>query len=286
MTNKEILNMDKLEVCYTATPEVYEGLQNTKYQELDGFRIFSYDTDSAKESYLQIDIQEPNKDGTLEWMKFGTIKVGSTFADEDTPLYVWIRIDNRMLYTPFYPDVPAATHLYYISDSLNLTYNNITKIDVALDSNINYFNRIKKAVKNMEFVPVVLNTAYPDKKTIIDKLLYIHTADRERYRTNTIAVSSSEKDMTLSIYNKTQEIEESGKEYISEWNNIPNNTYRTEIRLKRSALRDFLQDKGMTFEDLYYRLFDKELLFSLFCYYSNKLIRFRHGRECISIIQL
>lgn len=287
MKNRINLNLDKLEVCYTASPEVYEGLKDTKYQELDGFRIYSTDTDnSTKESYLQIDIQEQEEDGVLEWQRFGSIKVGSTFTDEDTPLYVWIRIDNRMLYTPFYPDTPAATHLYYIAEALSLNFNNVTKIDIATDSNTNYFYRIKRAVRNMELVPIVLGTAYPERKTIISKLLYIHTADRERYRTNTISVSSSEKDFSLSVYNKSEEIGESHKDYIKDWTSLNDTIHRVEVRLKRSAIRDYLTAYSITFEDLYYRLFDKELLFSIFCYYSDKLLRFRSGRETISILQL
>lgn len=288
MTNNFILNLDKLEVCYTATPETIEELRDTKYREYEGFRIFSIDSDnSTKESFLQIDIKHPDTDGSLVWLKFGTLKVGSVFdVEEDSPRYVWLRLDNRILYTPMYPDTSIACYIYPISESLLLSYNNITKIDVAVDSNVNYFSRIKKAVRNMELVPIVLGSAYPEKKVIIDKLLYIHTADRERYRTNSISISSSEKDFSLAVYNKSEEIGESHKDYIAEWNGSLRTIYRAEVRLKRSALRDYLEAKGVTFEDLYYKLFNKELLFSLFCFYSDKLLRFRSGRDTVSILQL
>lgn len=287
MKNRINLGLDKLEVCYTTTPENYEELKDTKYREYDGFRIHSTETDSnAKESYLQIDIRHPVPDGTLDWVMFGTIKVGSTFADEDSPSYVWIRVHNRMLYTPHYPDTPTAYYIYYISESLSLSYNNITKLDIAADSNANYFARIKRAIRNMELVPIVLGSAYPERKEIIKKLLYIHTADRERYRTGTVSISSSEKDFALSVYNKSEEIAESNKEYIKDWTSLSDTIHRVEVRLKRTAIKDYLTLKGMTLEELYYNLFDKETQFRMFSHFSDKLLRFRSGREVISVMEL
>lgn len=288
MKNDFRLNIDKLEVCYTATPETIEELKDTKYREYDGFRIFSIDSDnSTKENYLQIDIRHPEPDGSLDWLRFGTLKVGSVFdVEEDSPRYVWLRLDNRILYTPMYPDTSIACYIYSISDSLSLSFNNITKLDIAIDGSTNFFSRIKRAIRNMELTPIVLGSAYPEKKVIIDKLLYIHTADRERYRTGTIAISSREKDFSLSAYNKTEEIAESGKDYIADWDDMKRNIYRLEVRLKRAALIDYLVKSSLNFEELYYKLFNKELLFSLFSYYSDKLLRFRSGRNVLSVLEV
>lgn len=287
MTTKLQINLDKIEVCYTASPEVIEDLKDTRYRELEGFRFYSTEDNGTKESYYQIDIQLPDSSGVLDWVRFGSMKVGSTFDNgEDAPTYIWIRIDNRMLYTPVYPDTPTATYLYFIADSLSLNYNNITKVDIAVDSNANYFSRIKRAVRNMELTPIVLGTAYPEKKEIIKKLLYIHTADRERYRTGTISIASSDKDFALSVYNKTEEIAESQKDYIKDWLNLNDTIHRVEVRLKRTAIKDYLSAKGIALEDLYYKLFDKEYQFSLFSFFSDKLLRFRSGRESISVLEL
>lgn len=287
MKSKIHLGLDRLEVCYSATPEVYQALKDTQYHELDGFRIFAIDADSnTKESYMQIDIAEPEEDGSAKWTKFGTIKVGSTFEETDSPRYVWIRVDNRMLYSPFYPDIPSASHLHYIADSLSLQFNNITKLDIAADSNTNYFTRIKKAVRNMDLIPIVLGTAYPERKEIIRKLLYIHTADRTRYRTGTISISSSEKDFSLSVYNKSEEIADSGKDYIREWTSLNDTIHRVEVRLKRTAIKDYLSSMSHTFEELYHNLFNIEYQFDLFRFFSDKLLRFRSGREIVSVLEL
>lgn len=287
MKSKLQINLDKLEVCYTAHPEVIEELKDTRYRELEGFRFYSTEDKGTKESHYQIDIQLPDSSGFLDWVRFGSMKVGSTFDnEEDAPTYIWIRIDNRMLYTQVYPDTPTATYLYFIADSLSLNYNNITKLDIAIDGNQNYFSRIKRAVRNMELTPIVLGTAYPERKEIIKKLLYIHTADRERYRTGTISISSSDKDFALSVYNKTEEIMESQKDYIKDWLNLNDTIHRAEVRLKRTALKDYLQSRSLSFEELYYKLFDKETQFALFSHFSDKLLRFRSGRDSLSVLEL
>lgn len=220
-------------------------------------------------------------------MRFGTIKIGSTFEDEESPFrYVWIKIDNRVLYTPLYPSVSVLSYLYFIAEDLSLIYNNITRLDIAVDSNVNYPVRLKKAVRDMSLTPVVLGKAYTEPKEIIRKLLYIHTADRIRYRTDNISLSSSDKDEALCLYNKSEEIKESGKDYIAEWDRITGTIYRAEIRLKRAAIKEFLNNRGLTFEDLYLSIQDKERLLELFLFFSDRLVRFRRGRETINLLQL
>lgn len=284
MKDKHNLNTDRVEVCYTASIAIAEELKDTAYMERDGYRLTAQESEN-KETTLQIDIREPN--GGSEWMRFGSLKVCSAFEDEAAPFrYVWIKIDNRVLYTPLYPDVSIGSFLYYIADDLSLSYNNITRLDICIDSNVNFPMRIKKAVRNLELTPVILRKAYPEPKEIIDKLLYIHSGDRIRYRTSTITISSKDKDIALCSYNKTEEIQDSGKDYIAEWDEIKPTIYRAEVRTKRAALIDYLEKKSLSFEDIYYRLFDKELLFDIFQFFSDRLLHFRRGRSCLSVLEV
>lgn len=279
MTESIKLNIDRLEICYTADTETIEALKDTMYQELDGFRIKSIESNNNRETYLQIDIRNSE-----DWIKFGTIKMGSTFEEEER--YIWLKVDNRMLYEPVYPTISAASYIYYIADTLRLSYNNITRLDIAIDSQRNLFNRTKRAIRNKELTPIVLGKAYENPKEIITKLLYIHTADRRRYRTGNISLSSSDKDAALCIYNKTEEIAESGKDYIAEWDAIKGTIYRTEVRLKRGAIKEYMVSRGKPSEEVYLYLQDKEILFDIFLFFSNRLLRFRKGREIFSILDL
>jgi hypothetical protein len=286
--NEIVLNIDKVEICYTASMERVQDLKDTKYQEFDGFRILSVDSNNKIETHLQIDILYPSEDnGTLEWTKFAVLKIGSTFEDESSPSkFVWIKIENKALYTQLYPGFSILGFVYGIALDLGLTFNNITKLDIAIDVNYNSFVRVKKAIRNFELVPIVLGKAYTEPKEVIDKILYIHTADRIQYRTNSISISTKEKDLCLCIYNKSEEAIRNSKDYILDWDSMNGNIYRNEIRLKRHSILDYLDKNGMTFEDLYYQLNNQKTLFDMFLHYSNKVLRFRHGRELKSILEL
>ena len=283
MKDRYRLNIDRLEICYTASISTAEELKDTAFMEREGYRLIAQESEN-KETILQVEVLEPN---STEWLRFGTLKIGSTFEDEDAPFrYVWIKIDNMVLYTPLYPTTSIASFLYFITEDLSLSYNNITRLDIAVDSSVNYPVRIKKAIRDLELTPVILRKAYPEPKEIIDKLLYIHSGDRLRYRTTTISISSKDKDTALCAYNKTEEIQESGKDYITEWDEIKPTIYRLEVRLKRAALIDYLEKRSLSFEDIYYRLLDKELLFDMFLFYSDRLLHFRKGRSLLSVLDV
>lgn len=288
MKNKYAINIDKAEFCYTAPSDKVEELKNTQYHERDGFRILGMDADSKTETFLQVEVLfDKDNDTQPEWMKFATLKIGSTFEDADSPTkFVWMRICNEALYTKIYPDKSILPFAYFIADELGLTFNNITKMDIALDVSYNSFDRIKKAIRNLDYTPIILGKSHTNPKEIIDRVLYIHTADRIRYRTQSLVISTKEKDLSLCVYNKGEEIRQNGKSYISEWDGIGSNIYRNEVRLKRASIADYLHHKGMKFEGLYLMLTEKETLFDMFLYFSNKVIRFRHGRKSLSLLEL
>lgn len=281
------INLDKVEFCYTAPIQTIKDLEDTKYKEFDGFRISSIESDNNLESLLQVDVLYSINDKELDWMKYAVLKIGSTFEDKDNPIrYVWMKIDNKALYTEFYPSSSILHFVYNITENLGLSFNNITKLDIAADVTYNTFFRIRRAIRNMELTPIILGKAYEKPNEVIDKVLYIHTADRIRYRTNTISISTKEKDMSLCIYNKSEEIKCNSKEYIAKWDGTDADIYRNEVRLKRTSIIDFLDKKGISFEDLYYMIHDMNLLFEMFLFFSNRIIRFRRGKDILSILEL
>lgn len=277
------MNIDKLEVCYTAPRSLAESLKETSYMEYPEFRLVAEESNGV-ECFIQIEVLYSEGTEPLEWMHYGKIKIGSTFEKEEDELrYVWIRVDNRALYTRF-PCGNIVPFLYFIADTIGLTFNNITKLDIAFDSNVNYFKRIKSAIKDKSLVPVVLGKAYPEAKEIIPAIGYYHTADRERYRTSTIILSSKDKEMSLCGYNKSHEVMESEKDYILE--GMAGTVYRLEVRLRKKSLRDFLDSERLDFEKLYLSLTDTSLLFQIYLHFANRLIRFRKGRDTVSILEL
>jgi len=280
------LNIDKLTLCYVAQRDIVDDLENTKEWISDGFRIDKLENiETNNETFLKVSILEPTKEKTYK--EYAIIKIGNKFEkEEDNKRYVWIMIDNKVFYG-YKKYSNDLSYIYYIAESLKLEFNNITEIHIALNSNINWFNKVKKAIRNLLLTPIILNKKYPNEKEIIDKILYLHTADRKRYRTDTMIIKNADKDMEIDLYDKSNEISDTNKEYIREDFGIKSNIFRNEVRLKKTALKDYLDYRELKWEDFYMRLIDFDFLFDVYNFFQNKIIRFANRkRETISILEL
>lgn len=287
------INIDKLEICCIASKENVDLLEDTLSWEFDSFRISSNENierNNIYESYFNIDILYTNKDDnkSLSWVNYATLKIGNTFEQSDNSYrYVWIKLNNEVLYTEFLNKINILVFLDYIIDSLNLKFNNITKLDISIDTNINMFSKIKRAIRNEKYIPIVLGKSYENMNTIINRIGYYHTADRRRYRTSTININNRDKDMCLSCYNKSQEINDNRKkEYIYKWNKSKSMIYRIEVRLKKKAIKDYLERRKLSFYDIYIGINNRELLFDIFMFFSNRLIRFSQNGKIYSILEI
>ena len=276
------INIDRLEVCYTGSWEVLDKIESSTYLEREGFRLQEFSRDRIETIYRVEVITPPG-----EWEVFAWLKIGNKFEKrEDKLRYCWIRLDNRALYTKgkTYGELP---YLFWIEEDLGLKFNNISELEIALDSNVNWFRRVRAAIRNGELVPIILGKAYPDTREVIGKLKYIHTGDRIRYRTETISLKSANKELALEIYNKGEEIKESGKDYIRECFGLASsNIYRLEVKVRNRALADYCASSGGSQYDIYMKLLDSAFLFELWEFYSNKLLRFKDKRNQVSLLQL
>lgn len=275
------LNIDRLEVCYKAPRELMDSLEDTRSWEREGYRLQEFSRDRI-ETVLKIEVYVPG--GGLE--VFAWLRIGNKFeSEEDTFRYCWITLENKALYTKGkeYGELP---YLYWIEEDLGLEFNNISYLELAIDSNVNWFRRVRAAIRTEELTPIVLGRAYKDMKERIKKLLYLHTADRIRYRTGTLSLKSANGEVALEVYDKGEEIEESGKHYIRDCFGLPGGLYRLEVKVRNRAFTDFCKAYGLTRYDIYMRLLDKSLLFELWLFFCDKLLRFKEGREKLSLVQL
>lgn len=278
------LNIDRLELCYTAPREVIDSLEEATSWDREGYRLQEVSRDRI-ETTFKIEVIAPGTESG--WFLYAWLRIGNRFEkEEDTSRYCWIALDNRALYTPG-KDYGELPYIYWIEEDLGLKFNNISYLEIALDSNVNWFKRVRSALRTEELTPVILGKAYRNMKDRIKNLLYIHTGDRIRYRTNTLSLKSANGEISLEIYNKGEEIEESGKQYISECFGLPSvGCFRLEVKVRNRALEDFCRSYGLTQYDIYMKLLDRSLLFELWLYYCNKLFRFKEKRNQVSLLQL
>lgn len=271
------LNIDRLEVCYKSPREVVDDLENTTSWDRGEYRLSEVSRDKI-ETLLKIEVLTPRKE--VGWAVFAWLRIGNRFESEgDSTRFCWIRIDNEALYRG------ELSYLHYIADDLGLAFHNITDMELALDSNVNWFRRVKSAIRAEELTPIVLGRAYPDREEIITRLLYIHTGNRVRYRADTLLVKG--KHLSLKLYDKGAEIEESGKGYIREsFGFRSGGLFRAEVKINNRVINDYCTSYGISQYDIYNRLADRSLLLELWLCFCNKLLHFKKKHTLVSITQV
>lgn len=296
---KSIISVDKLTLCYKATDEVIDKLN--EYNELidsdDSFTLVRVPSDEALFANSFHVMVSFDGSGRTHQKKFATLKTKLRSMGDDKVNYVWLYIENWVFYEVFgIYDSGKCNWLAcvdYIADELGLSLNNITDLHVALDTNINFAKKIKHAQFNDDYEVILNGKARLDKKEVLDEILHIQTGDQCRLKTLTICISPKKQDgLSLKVYDKKKELEKSNKKYIPQWNGFNDKDYRVELTIKNEHLKEFYQWKGevipneLLMATLASQSQSQNLLFDMLYYFSNRLLRFRYGGKCISIFQL
>ena len=81
--------------------------------------------------------------------------------------------------------------------------------------------------------------------------------------------------LELCFYDKTKEAIKNNKLYILNWMNTQQNIFRAEIRLKNQFLKEYFDKKSdFDINQILAKLVDKEFLFDMFLYFSNRHWRY------------
>lgn len=128
-----------------------------------------------------------------------------------------------------------------------MTFNNITEIELAFDSNYNYINKILNWIKDVKKIDLYINGNRVEDDETLEGYGEFYSRNRiKRYKTPTLYFSQAKStDMKMRIYNKAKELEENSpqksdqvKEWLG-WDNI-NELYRIEVVLHNTNVRDFM----------------------------------------------
>lgn len=280
--------LDKLTLCYTTNEDNYRKISEIIREDYDEFTIERCNIkDSKFKDCFKIRIKEIDKKG-VKYIDFAYLKLNLLIEkdNENNNKYIWIYINNECLYTHLYKDCNIIIYADYIADVLDLSLNNITNLDIALDTNINYAKRIKKAIFNKK-LDLIINGKLREVDEVIDEILYVHTANRIKYTNISIYIKQASKGgFELCIYNKNKEIEKSQKGYIAEWNNIDKNHFRCEIRLKNEHIKKYLSTVKCPLEIILLKLNEQGFLYNMFLHHVNRLIRFRSNGKVYPFIEI
>ena len=241
------INVDKLKICYRQPQELWENVSQFNNGDIINYDCF----------YLQIlDNGKANKESEKPSTKIiancvcddGTLM--GTFTFHNSAKYeglCFFEFANSALYTVAGYNQGKKynyiCYMEYVEGVLGLVKNNITTLEIAVDTNFNPLITFYKLLKNSNEYDLIVNGKKVNEATeiIANYGEYFERSRTKRKRFPTVYVSQKKDNSPqLKIYDKKQEIIENNKEYISEWNEFKGNTmYRTEITVKNEDFKQF-----------------------------------------------
>ena len=250
---KWAVNIDKLRVCFNMPEHLYEYLHEhySRYDEPSKSRILDEDDfnlvfidedEKTMTAVLNVrDVEGYFRLGTFIFNNGAKYKGKAFFTFENSALY---RIYAKM------PNVAPQNHicdLLYVLDYYGMTFNNITEIELAFDSNYNYIRTILNWIIDIKNTDLYINGDKVEDDEILEGYGEYYSRNRiKRSKTPTLYFSHAKStDMKMKIYNKAKELEENSpqkservKDWLG-WDNI-NDLYRIEVVLHNTNVRDFM----------------------------------------------
>lgn len=285
MKNEFTPTVDKLKICYTLAENSYLNiLRDDPTEEFEhpewGFRLRQ--VQGTHFNFIYEIIYLDYKDNTFQEFTeqvFGTLKWGlKTNTDEAMQSFVWLQVENKQFYLKNDWQHSRLLHLEYIEDTLGLIFNNITHLDIAIDSCCNFPKKVIQLIRNKEYTPIVNGIKITERKQLIEDILYIGVGNLERIKEYSVLVAQRNKNITLNAYNKKREVEsKSHKNYILDNNGNPKKLYRLEVRINSDVLKNFFTKEKITYSPKIF--LDKDSLMYLFTLFLNRVLRFQDKNE-------
>ena len=287
--------IDKLKICYTLsdTSRLHELRENLlerfEVQEWD-FHLRRIEGKHFNNVYEIVYIF--NNDNNPEYMEdqvFGTLQWGlRSDHDEAFKPYVWLYVDNSQFYLKYdYSTNGRLMFLGYIEQMLGLVFNNITHLDLALDSSTNYSKALIKLIRDKDYYPIINGSKITDRKRLIEDILYIGVGNLERIKEYSLLIQQKKNDLSLNSYNKKREVENKSKKfYIMDRYKNPNQLHRLEIRINSDVLKDFFIRNRIEYNPSMF--ITDDWLWLLFLTFLNRIIRFQtvKGRKVYGVMDL
>lgn len=293
------LNIDKLKICYNQPTELWQDLEKYNTNDFVNYDCFSLQIiDDGRGKEIN---DKPRTKIKARVLLDEGIELGS-FTFNNSNKYCgkcFFEFTNKSFYTiagyNFGKKYNHLISLDYVEQQLNLTKNNITCIEIACDVNFNVIHIIQQLIKNYKDYTLYINGNIMDDETrkIENYGEYFQRSRKKRERYPTIYLSQKKEDSpSIKIYDKLTEInEESGKNYITEWNEMPTQMYRLEITCKNEDFKKFMQLIGESNDNYNYiegvclHLSCEEYIHNLWKYICDRMLYFKH-KETDEIITL
>lgn len=283
--------IDKLRLCYNIVDStIINELENEKP---DIYRLFDFDLIRVEGRYhndiYEIVYNDFDKNNNIVTHVFGELRFNlkaentNTDNEEEPTKRVWVYVNNTILYN----HNNKLIHLGYISSCLGLDLNNITAIEIAIDTNKDVAQRLKRFIRNENIETILNGKVIYDRKQNRPEMEFTHSGDMDRYKYMTAyikqfkAIKNKSNGVVVCAYNKLNECKNSGKSYILDHYNNPTKLHRLEVRVTNEKFKEYLNKYNIELtEQLFW---NKGFLMDAFEHFFGSVIRFRSNKEIISL---
>ncbi len=277
---KKNLSIDKLEITYQATQQVRDALAAIEDRKvINEITVVRVEKPMLYQNEFLLFGKDYNEEQGVFERQIGVLYFGSVNMNRQ---YIYINYHNAALY-----DTYLLASRFYVEEALGLDFLRVSKIDLALDLNINVVRRINRIYRDEALSLVILNKCYKSMDETVNEVLHIAKGSRKAPMKNrSFYIENKNKSLTMRCYNKSEEQKESRKDYIPNVSGkLP--MYRLEVSLaNHKTIVKTLAQLGVTNEEeVYSKLQDKDFLFSLFLTTLNRLIRVNKGRKGMNLLE-
>jgi len=247
-------------------------VHSPKYKYCYNINVFEdYDAE-GKEIYNLI--------GTLGFENRGLKNDSDNYFDGCTKniLKVWLRVENKTLYNRSMLLIP------YVTETYGFVFNNITCMDLHLDSTVNFAKLIRRICKDEDLSIIFNGKEVQDRKKYVKELKAVYGGSFWRLDMESLYLKEKKADKSktsghyLHAYDKSKQLDGCNKNYISE----PfgkSRIYRLEVHLNWDDIKNYIPyaDNFMEFGFV----LNEKLLYYIFCDTLDKIIHFRFKRKKI-----
>ena len=301
------VSIDKLRVCLNASTDIYNYLKDhyTRYNN-EGNRVL--DEDNFTLTFIEED--EHTMRATLDMRDVGCYYRLGTFTFSNSAKYegkAFFSFENSALYRIYlrqYNGEPInhICDLMYVCEYYGMTFNNITELELAFDSDYNYIGKVRRMIKDIDRYDLILNGRRVKNDETLDGYGEYYSRSRTKLaKLPTLYFSQAkDTDMKMRIYNKAQELNESSphkaerlKEWLG-WDDI-SKVFRVEVVMHNTNVREFIGRYGERLIgdsgehcNILNLLNSEEFRLAMFIDSADRMIYFRDKQtgEHISLVQV
>lgn len=194
--------------------------------------------------------------------------------------HIVVSINNRIFYGPR----QDFTDALLIGEKLGLVYNNIRRIDLAIDLPKD-ITRLINQYQHKKNIALRVNGKCIWGDNEDTGLTFIANGHRKRNKLNEVFVHTTNKSASIKSYDKIKEIADKQqtrkygigyKDYILDYYDHPDKLYRLEVSARGRFIYDFIQRKEISSLVMYRMLCDDTWLTSLFHDWLSSILSFSH----------